>query len=100
MQSTLQTPTKYSSPKTTCLNIKSSVCILGPSKVGSLLLGETMKQGVCHTVTLPFTLKKPRLRGLGFKAKEELWKLKHFIMPKYNLQKNILPKKPKSFELL
>jgi hypothetical protein len=41
------------------------------------------KQGVCHTCgkTLPFTLKK------YLKAKEELWKLKNFTMPKYNLQK-------------
>jgi hypothetical protein len=31
------------------------------------------------------------------KAKEELWKLKHFTMQKYNLQK-ILSKKPKSFK--
>jgi hypothetical protein len=34
------------------------------------------------------------------KAKEEeLWKLKHFTMQKYNLQK-ILEKKPKSFKIL
>ncbi len=39
------------------------------------------KQGVCHTVALPFTLKK------HLKAKEELWKLKYFTMQKYNLQK-------------
>jgi hypothetical protein len=36
-----------------------------------------MKQGVCHTVALPFTLKKKDL-----KAKEELWKLKYFTMQK------------------
>jgi hypothetical protein len=41
------------------------------------------KQGVRHTVALPFTLKK------YLKAKEELWKLKYFTMHKYNL-KNIL----------
>jgi hypothetical protein len=39
-----------------------------------------VKQGVCHTVALPFTLKY-------LKAKEELWKLKYFIMQKYNFQK-------------
>jgi len=38
------------------------------------------KQGVRHTVALPFTLKY-------LKAKEELWKLKYFIMQKYNFQK-------------
>jgi hypothetical protein len=32
-------------------------------------------------MAFPFTLKK------YLKAKEELWKLKHFIMQKYNLQK-------------
>jgi hypothetical protein len=41
------------------------------------------QQGVCHAVTLPFTLKK-YLK----KAKEELWKLKYFTM-----QKNIILKK-------
>jgi hypothetical protein len=34
------------------------------------------------------------------KAKEELWKLKYFTMPKYNLQKNPLNKNPKSFKIL
>ncbi len=29
-----------------------------------------------------------------------LWKLKYFTMQKYNLQKNLLIKKPKSFKLL
>jgi hypothetical protein len=37
---------------------------------------------VCDTVALPFTFKK------YLKAKEELWKLKNFTMPKYNLQKH------------
>jgi hypothetical protein len=41
-----------------------------------------IKQGVCHTVALPFTLLKGYL-----KAKEELWKLKYFTMQKYNLPK-------------
>jgi hypothetical protein len=36
-------------------------------------------------VALPFTLNSKYL-----KAKEELWKLKYFIMQKYNLQKNPL----------
>jgi hypothetical protein len=40
-----------------------------------------MKQGVCHNVALPFTLKKYH------KAKEELGKLKYFTMQKYNVQK-------------
>jgi hypothetical protein len=42
------------------------------------------KQGVCHIVALPFTLKK------YLKAKEELWKFKYFTMQKYNLQKHSL----------
>jgi hypothetical protein len=33
------------------------------------------------------------------KAKNELWKLKYFTMPEYNLQKMLL-KKPKSFKIL
>jgi hypothetical protein len=33
------------------------------------------------------------------KAKEELWKFKYFTMQKYNLQKKILYKKPKSFKI-
>ncbi len=45
------------------------------------------KQGVCHTVALPFTLK------VMLRQKEELWKLKYFIMQKYNLQKNPLKEK-------
>jgi len=37
---------------------------------------------MCHIVALPFTLKS------YLQAKEEeLWKLKYFTMPKYNLQK-------------
>jgi hypothetical protein len=39
------------------------------------------ERGVCHTVALPFALKK------NLKAKEELWKLKKFTMLKCNLQK-------------
>jgi hypothetical protein len=50
-------------------------------------------QGVCHTVVLPFTLKR------YLKAKEELWKLKYFTLQKNNFQK-ILQKKPKSFKTL
>ncbi len=41
-------------------------------------------KGACHTLALPFTLKK------YLKAKEELWKLKYFTMQKYNLQKSPL----------
>jgi len=51
------------------------------------------KQGVYHTVALPFTLKK------YLTAREELRKLKYFTMQKYNLRK-ILLKKPKSFKIL
>jgi hypothetical protein len=47
--------------------------------------GITEKQGVCHIVALPFTLKK-YLKAI----EEELWKLKYFTMQKYNLQKNPL----------
>ncbi len=42
------------------------------------------KQGVCHTVALPFTLKK------NLKAKKELWKFKYFTMPNYIIFQNIL----------
>jgi hypothetical protein len=54
---------------------------------------EKLKQGVCHTVAMPFTFKK------YLKAKEELWKPKYFTMQKCNLQK-IVKKKPKSFKVL
>ncbi len=53
------------------------------------------QQGVCQTVALPFTLIKKYL-----KPKEELRKLKYFTMQKYNLQKKILKKNPKSFKIL
>jgi len=49
------------------------------------------KQGVCHIVGLSLTS--------IFKEKEELWKLKYFIIQKYNLLK-ILQKKPKPFKIL
>ncbi len=39
------------------------------------------KQGVCHTVALPFTINK------YFKPKEELWKFIYFTMQKCNLKK-------------
>jgi len=41
------------------------------------------KQGVCHTVALPFTLK-------NLLIKEELWKFKYLTMQKYSLNKNPL----------
>jgi hypothetical protein len=44
-------------------------------------------------MALPFTLKDI------FKAKEELWNLKYFMMQKYNLQKNHL-KETKFFKVL
>jgi hypothetical protein len=43
---------------------------------------DPVKQGVCHTVALPFTLKSM------LRQKKELWKLKYFTMQTYNLQKN------------
>ncbi len=46
--------------------------------------GQKRKQGMCHTLAYPFTLKT------YLKAKEELLKLKHFTMQKYNLQTNPL----------
>ncbi len=45
---------------------------------------QTNKRGVCHTVALPFTFKSILMQ------KDELWKLKYFIMQNYNLQKNPL----------
>jgi hypothetical protein len=53
---------------------------------------EKLKQGVCHTVALPFIKKY-------LKAKEGLWKLKYSTIQKYNLKK-IVKKKPKSFKVL
>jgi hypothetical protein len=50
-----------------------------------------IQQGMCHTAALPFTLRK------YLKAKEELWKLKYFTMPKHNLHKNPL-KETKSLQ--
>jgi hypothetical protein len=44
-------------------------------------LYKQIKQGVRHTVTLPFEY---------LKANKELWKLKYFTMQKYNLKKNPL----------
>jgi len=38
------------------------------------------KQGVCHTVTLPFTFKSILMQT------KELWKLNYFTMQKYTLQ--------------
>jgi hypothetical protein len=53
------------------------------TQIGNKILCEkNIKQGVCHTVALPFTFFKKDL-----KAKEELWKLKYFTMQEYNLQK-------------
>jgi hypothetical protein len=47
------------------------------------LITTQKQQGVCHIVAFPFTLKKKYLKA----KEEELWKLKYFIMQKYNLQK-------------
>jgi hypothetical protein len=47
-------------------------------------LANSIKQGVCHSVTLPFTFKSI------LRQKEKLWKLKYFTTQKYNLQKNSL----------
>jgi hypothetical protein len=47
-----------------------------------LLVGKTnFSQAMCHTVAFAIYIKT------FIKAKEELWKLKHFTMQKYNLQK-------------
>jgi hypothetical protein len=54
-------------------------------RVNIIIYHVMLKQGVCQIVALPFTLKIKYL-----KAKEELWKLKYFNVPKYNLQKNPL----------
>ncbi len=42
-----------------------------------------LKQGVCQTMALPFTV-----QSIFRPKKEELWKLKYFTMQKYNLQKS------------
>jgi hypothetical protein len=55
---------------------KSSIVVVGFYLINYML--ELLKQGVCHIVALPFTLKK------YLKAKEELWKFKYFTMQKYN----------------
>jgi len=44
-----------------------------------------MKQGFCHTVAVPSTLKR-----ILREKKEDLWKLKYFTMQKYNLQNSPL----------
>jgi hypothetical protein len=57
-----------------CWSLMSDCNKFSSPKVGLSL----RKQGVCHTVALPFTLIKKYL-----KAKEELWKLKkYFTMQK------------------
>jgi hypothetical protein len=43
-----------------------------------------LEQGVCHTVTLPPTLKSI------LRQTKELWKLKYFSMQKYKVLKNPL----------
>jgi len=58
--------------------------ILPPKKNSPFERSQHDKQGVGQTVALQFILKN------YLKAKEELWKLKYFTMPKYNLQKNPL----------
>jgi hypothetical protein len=45
-------------------------------KGNSTIVQTIYNQGLCHTMALPFTLKK------YLKAKEELWKLKYFTMQK------------------
>jgi len=64
------------------------------NKICSPICFHIETRDVCATnVAFPFTLKSI------FKAKEELWKLNYFTMPKYNLHKT-LKKKPKSFKIL
>ncbi len=52
-------------------------------------LKKKKKQGACHIVALPFTLKS--IKAIYIKkyldAKEELWKLKYVTMEKYKLHK-------------
>jgi hypothetical protein len=51
---------------------------------------QQQQEGLCHTCDLAIYIKK------YLKAKEEeLWKLKHFTMQKYNLQKNPLQEETK-----
>ncbi len=50
--------------------------------VGWIVAKNVIKQGMCHTMALPFTFLEKYL-----KAKEELGKLKYFTMQKHNLQK-------------
>jgi hypothetical protein len=61
--------------------VLSFVCYLNQPSLHFSFRQSTVKQRVCHTVALPFTVKKYH------KAKEELWKLKYFTMQKYNVQK-------------
>ncbi len=49
-----------------------------------------LKKGVCHIVALPFYILKVYL-----KAKEKLWKLRYFTMPKYPKILNIPLKETK-----
>ncbi len=66
-----------------------------PTNLQPFYVFGSKKQGVCHTMALPFTLKK------YLKEKEELWKLKYFTTQKYNLQNMLLKKKqPKSLNIL
>jgi len=50
-------------------------------KGNSTIVQTIYNQRFCHTMALPFTLKK------YLKAKEESWKLKYFTMQKYIPQK-------------
>lgn len=54
----------------------------------AFLVGKANKQGVCHTVALPFTLKSILREG-------ELWKVKYFTI----IFKKILQNKPNSFKI-
>jgi uncharacterized HAD superfamily protein len=63
----------------------SATHLISPDIVSLGYIIYEIKQGVCHTVALPFYIKK-YLKA----TKEELWKLKYFTMQKYNLQKNPL----------
>jgi hypothetical protein len=46
---------------------------------------KTKKQGVCHTMALPFTLKKKYLKA----KEEELGKFKYFTIQKYIFKKTL-----------
>ncbi len=55
----------------------------------SLDQSQDFKQGVCHTLALPFTLKSV-LRQMKNYGNSNILPCKYFALQKYNLQKNPL----------